>query len=207
MPGASSVTGWTFGNASSFDFVIDLNTYGQKSYNPAPADTNGSVAYWDQADGHFSAFNAIPGALGNDQFAIASDPSHNNAAIQQVVGGLQIGDRYQLTFSQAATQQYGYSGAYTGAWQVSLGGQTLTGTTMSNQGGYAPWSMVTLDFIATGTSETLSFLSTASVGASPPFLLLDDVSLADIPEPGTVGVAVLAMGGLLVARRKRSRRS
>ena len=113
-PARSSVTGWTFGNATSFDFVIDLNTYGQQTYNPAPADTNGSVAYWDQADGHFSAFNAIPGALGNDQFAIASDPSHNNAAIQQVVGGLQIGDRYQLTFSQAATQQYGYSGTYNG---------------------------------------------------------------------------------------------
>jgi hypothetical protein len=205
---ASQVTGWSFGAAGSFDFMVDLNTYGTV-YSPGAPGTNGTVAFWDQGDSHYSSFWSTPGAdPSGSMFAIASDPNHLNAAITQSLTGLVVGDRYQVTFNQASAQQYGYSGAFTAAWQVSLGGQTGLSATMNNLSQQStPWTTQTLDFIATSSTETLSFLSTASVGSNPPFLLLGDVGLDDIPEPASIGMTLLATALVIGAQRRRGRKA
>jgi hypothetical protein len=96
------------------------------------------------------------------------------------------------------------SGATTEQWRVTLGGEAETSSLMHNASqGVVPWSQQTLDFIATSTSEVLTFLALGTPGGEPPVSLLADVSMTDIPEPASfalVGGGVLA---LLAARRRR----
>jgi hypothetical protein len=72
--------------------------------------------------------------------------------------------------------------------------------------GFSGWRQTTLDFIATGSSETLSFLSTGvGTAAEPPFSLLDGVSIKGVPEPSTWAMMVLGFGLLGYASFRRRR--
>ena len=125
-----------------------------------------------------------------------------------------------MSFEWAAGQQSGFTGETSDYWAVSLGGETHdTATVTVPSGGFMGWYDVTMDFTATAADETLSFLS---VGAcltpgntcgpmspgSPPFALLDSVSLTAVPEPSTWAMMALGFAGLgFVAHRRRAKLS
>ena len=72
--------------------------------------------------------------------------------------------------------------------------------------GFSGWTTSTFDFIATGSSETLSFLSTGTGGAAePPFSLLDGVSMTSVPEPSTWAMMLVGFGLLGYASFRRRR--
>ncbi len=160
----------------------------------------------NQAAGGTVTFYTTPGASPDGGNDIGEDAGNLAAALQQTITGLTVGDHYQVTFYQASTQAVDGSvtGAFTGNWQVSLGGTTQNSTTMSNAyHSDTPWTLQTLNFTATSTSELLSFLAVSPQTGEPPFLLLGDVSLMDIPEPGSA--ALLAAGALALALRRSKR--
>lgn len=109
-----------------------------------------------------------------------------------------VGGRYTLSFyvGQEAV------GPITGT--VSLGGTTLTTTTVSTAGWTAAPVAVTFTATAPESGGLLSFAATTPSGG-PPIALLDGVSITAVPEPDSI--TLLGLGGLVMVglRRRRAR--
>ena len=130
--------------------------------------------------------------------------------IWQSVGGLTIGQHYTISFYQGAAQQHGLSGATTERWQVTFGGATQLSTLINNPShGVQPWSLQTLDFIATSGTQVLNFLAVGTPSGYPPISLLDGVSVTAVaggaPEPAAWMIMLAGFGLFgLAARRRRA---
>lgn len=208
---ASNVTGWT---TSSYTMLFlpqaTVISNGVTSANPSgtTADTTGATVsgggnlkLWGPNDGSTNGLTESP--TGGNFIAADGDPSFNGP-ISQTVNGLTVGDSYNLTFAWAAAQQYGFNGATTEAWTVSLGSNTVSTSVVNNANhGFVSWMQASFFFKATSTSEVLSFLAAGTPAGSPPFSLLDGVSLVAAPEPATWTVLLAALGGLTVWGRRR----
>ena len=108
------------------------------------------------------------------------------------------GKSYTVSFYFAGAQQYGFTGATTEQWLVSLGSQQLATAVLSDTShGFTGWQYTSLTFTATATSEVLSFLAVGTPSGVPPFTLLDGVSMVAAPEPGSA--AMLVTGVLAIA--------
>jgi hypothetical protein len=222
--GASNITaglaGWTLlgssGN-SQIECVVPGAANGQicNGNDPSTFDTGGvhSGTYY------FSLYQ-YPGTspTGGNYFLADGDPGFNTA-LQQTVTGLVIGDLYRMNFWQAAGQENcgvddgtpcdPPGGApLTGQWRVTFGSTTLSSTLMTTlPHGLTAWQSQSLTFVATATSQLLSFLAVGTPSGAPPIVTLDGVTITDItaPEPGTAalwGVGLLALG-LAKMRKKR----
>jgi PEP-CTERM motif len=124
------------------------------------------------------------------------DSGSHVGAVTQTIPGLTVGKYYDVSFYWAAAQQYGFSGATTDKFTVSLGGESETTPVLSIPShGFSGWAFETLKFKVTSSSEVLSFLASGTPNGVPPFALLDGVSMAVAPEPATwalLGIGVLA---------------
>jgi hypothetical protein len=119
------------------------------------------------------------------------------APLFQTISGLTAGKTYDLTFYQAADQQAGIATPTTEQWEVSLGSETQFSTLISNPpGAFSGWFLQSLDFVATSASETLTFLSIGTPSGVPPIVLLANVSLTAVPEPGAWTLLIVGMAGL-----------
>jgi len=109
--------------------------------------------------------------------------------LSQMINGFVPGQDYRLSFLMAGNPE---AGPLVKSLQASIGSvsQTFsfdgTGFTPGNMG----WSQRTLDFTASSSSLTLSFLSLNPGTAGP---ALDRILITPVPEPGTL--ALLALGG------------
>ena len=176
--------------------------------NEAPGQFNASDGYgstylWGSNNGGVVTLPATDPAGGN---FIAADGAFQTGAIKQTVGGLVLGQVYQLKFYWAAAQQQGYTAATTEKWQVSLGSQTFTTPTVNLASkGFSGWMQQSFDYTATSSSETLSFLAAGTPTGQPPFVLLGGVTMDVVPEPSTwlffagIGAAFTLVG---VIRRR-----
>jgi hypothetical protein len=124
------------------------------------------------------------------------------------------------------TDTSGYTILYTASkshttdtWHVGLGNSYQNAPTQSvDNHGLDNWMQVTLDFVATATSEVLSFTASGTPGQSePPFALLDGVSVVQqapnvsgaqpVPEPPAYAAMLVALLGMLGTRRLWARRA
>ena len=101
--------------------------------------------------------------------------------ITQTIKGLTPGATYAVSFAWAGAQQTGYTGATTEQWQVNLGNNAATAqstkiVTNADQG-FTGWMDQTFDFVATSSSEVLSFLANGTPAGVSPFALLANVSI------------------------------
>jgi hypothetical protein len=129
------------------------------------------------------------------------------STISQTIAGLKVGDSYVLSFQQAAAQQIYLSGATTEQWQVTFGSKTDTSTLMNNASqGVVGWNAQSMFFIATSTSEVLSFLALGTPSNEPPVVLLADVALMEIPEPTDFALLATGVAGLVMLRRRQAAR-
>jgi hypothetical protein len=164
----------------------------------------GSLSLWSSTStGSPNTFNNASPTGGN---FVAADSDYGTQPITQTISGLKVGDHYSLSFAWAGAQQSGFTGATTDSWGVSLGSQTFNTATINLPSeGFSGWMNQTFHFTATSTSEVLSFLASGSP-AIPPFALLANVSLIDIPEPGSATIFALAFAGLAGIAQSRRRR-
>jgi hypothetical protein len=175
---------------------------------------NGSFEATAQANGSWNIYSAIPGWTANpaveirDNVAGTAKEGSNYAELDGYVNGAITqsfatiaGAEYTLSFwysnrTNTAVATNGLSFGFGNGWIAAPG--LAVNNTGDNQ-----WSQVNYDFVAGGSTTTLSFMATGnsdSYGTS-----LDNVSVtAAIPEPST---DALMFGGLaavgFIARRRR----
>jgi hypothetical protein len=191
-------------------------------YSGGPANC-ATLAGWTNTNGY--SFVSSTTNLGNGYYGdihlidIGTDPAGGNfiaadgdsvttplGTLSQTLTGLTAGESYTVSFWQAAAEQTEHSGAVSETWRVGLGSQFISAPVMSYNGGdFVNWAQVSLSFIATGSSETLSFESIgAPANSGPPFALLDGVSVVEVPEPGAFMLLGIGAFGLAVLRRGRT---
>lgn len=166
---------------------------------------NGKLRLWGPGNGSNNGLSASP-AGGN---YYAADGAYGVAPLTQTVGGLVIGQQYDLSFYWAGAQQYNYNGITTEQWKVSFGQETYSTAVLTNAShGFTGWQQQLFTFTATNTSQVLSFLAVGTPEGLPPFSLLDGVSMtAKVPEPGSLAIIGLGLGLIgLNARRRKSKK-
>lgn len=189
-----TVANWT---TSGYNFVYapgtaDAGTQANGANAGAPKqapgqyngpDGTGNTYMWGPNNGSANGLPATSPSGGN--FIAADGDTTIRGAIQQTVGGLQLGKTYTLSFWWAAAQQQAFTGNTTEQWQVSLGSQNFNTRTINLPSkGFSGWEQAsfTFTYLGTTTSNTLSFLANGTPNGQPPFLLLDGVSLELTPE-------------------------
>jgi hypothetical protein len=193
--GWASPGGYSFVFTSNFTTVAANDSYGNSNASLDPAVTA-----------------LTPGAN-----FMGTDINTGNAIITDTVTGLTIGKKVAVSFAWAGAEQTGFTCATPTTcsvdWTVSLnasgvsgGGQTTALTTFPSQG-FTGWIQTTFDFIPTSTTEVLTFLGAGTPGAGdPPFALLANVTVTNVPEPGSISIVIAGIAGLsAVARRRRAR--
>ncbi len=215
---SSNVTGWS---SNGYNFIF-LGTGATPVYSPTNASASvsgsqadtvgasgvyGNVKLWGPGDG---SNNGLVNSPAGSNF-IAADNNFSQGAISQTVGNattgyLTAGAAYFLSFYWAGAQQQGFTGTTQEQWTVQFGSQTqATSTIQLASQGFSGWTKVTMYFVASAATQTLSFLATGSPGGNPPFSLLDGVSLVAAPEPTTWAILVvglLGLGGVSMMRRR-----
>ena len=151
----------------------------------------------------------LPGNADPDGGAFVGLDGDVNArgTLSQIVNGLTVGQKYDLTFSWAAAQVADRTGDTTEFLTVAFGDESFNTDLVNNVShGATDWTTVTYQFTATSASQTLSFLSVGTPTGLPPMALLDGVSLtAAVPEPATWALTIVGFG--LVGGAMRRRRS
>jgi hypothetical protein len=153
--------------------------------------------------------NGITGSPDGGNFmAFDSDPAFHGT-FSQTINGLVAGQTYALSFYAGGGEEVGGNTPTTTAFTVSLGSDSFTTPTISTPAaGFSPWQLETTSFVASSSSELLSFLATGGPGGEPPYALLDGVTLtgatAAVPEPAAWAMMLAAVGGIgFMARRRR----
>jgi hypothetical protein len=216
FPG-QTLTGWN--DNGGYDFV----------FTPSDPDADSQyggqdVALWGPGNGGVGPATLGPSPDGGNFVAIDGpfNSPPNGAALTQTINGLVAGQQYVVSFYWAAAQQgpaplgtppqAGFTGPTTEEFDVSLGGQTIDTSVLTNVSmGFSGWNQATMTFTADTTgSELLSFLAvgTPTANNAPPFALLDGVSLTSAtPEPSSLALlatGLLSAGGFVRSRFKKA---
>jgi hypothetical protein len=164
-----------------------------------------ALGLWSPASSPSSA-NGFTNASPTGGNFIAADADFGTEPITQTINGLVAGQTYAVSFAWAASQQITYTTATTDSWIVDLGSSPAQQTTVVNLPGegFSGWMNQTFDFVATSSSEVLSFLASGGPAGVPPFALLANVSMTQVPEPAGLTVfltGLVSLAGLACHRR------
>lgn len=197
----TSVTGWTV-DPGGYTFL----------FAPGTADTSGAngqygnLALWGPGNG---VNNGLPATSPDGGYFIGADGAFQDLPIYQTLSGLTVGHTYNVSFYWAASQQEFFTGATQDGWTVSLGSDTQdTGSASIPSQGFSGWQSASFNYVATSTSEVLSFLAHGVPSGVPPFSLLDGVKLSDttsVPEPTALVSLFAGVVGFGVFARRRTR--
>ena len=176
-------------------FEASGNSFGFPGYISAPS----FAAGWSRAGGGQIAINGSNGS-GNPFADNGAVPDGGNViglqqdmSISQVLAGLTAGQTYRLSLD------YNSRSGDDPTALIQIDGLTAFTGTVPEVGGVNPYSHLDFDFVASGTSTTVSLANLGLAGDST--LLLDNVRVVAVPEPGSA--AFLALGSLALLRRRR----
>lgn len=183
-------------------------------YSPGSADVGGAQNQYSQTPG--SLLTLWSNQNGGADFMPATSPTGGNFLamdggylvdeVVQVVSGLTLGEKYDVSFWWAAAQQTGFYGPTTDRLEVSLGGQTFTTDMISlpNQG-FTGWVYQTFTFTADSVAPVLSFLAIGTPTGLPPFSLLDGVTMQPtaVPELSSCLIGAFLACGIVFRRVRR----
>lgn len=205
----TSATGWTSSSTTAYNFIFAPGT---ADVPPGAIGTLGGVQIYGPGDsspdngfklspdgGYFVALNSD---INNKDNAFTTGP------ISQTLTGLTAGKQYTVSFYWAAAQQFGFLGATTEQLIVGFGAQTKKTPVLDNpEGGFTGWDSQSFTFTADGPSDVLSFLGDGNPVGTPPFALLDGVSVvATTPEPTSLALMLTGfagVGGMVRSRFKK----
>jgi PEP-CTERM motif-containing protein len=198
---AQQLAGWT---TAGYNFV----------FLPGTVDTSGSTGQytplklWGPNNGGTNAA-LLPQASPTGGNYVGADGAFEVSAITQTVTGLHVGQKVAVSFAWAGAQQSGFTGPTTDQWTVSLGtvgtanpSQSTSVVSLQTEGATA-WMNQTFTFVATSSSELLSFLATGTPAGQPPFALLANVSVTNVPEPASLLVILSGIVGMVGFARRR----
>ena len=201
-----TIQGWTFG----FDGTVAKTGNSAAQVEWFKTGTAVSTAYtWDATPPHGGTY-AVELNTDAPKGRIYAQPSLSAPLI--------IGDTYKLTFFVSPENNWPTgSGVTTIQGQVTINGASVLTYSLSAPAGSttSTWTQETVSFVATGTNPTIqlwdgvylasgtsSNYSASAGGAND--INLDDVSLTFVsPEPATWGAALLLLGVVAWAERKR----
>jgi hypothetical protein len=195
---AGTVTGWTSTGSNAYNLLFH-----SANANTVAGNAAGAYAY---TNNEFMWASTASSQGGN--FVALDGDSDVRGAFTQMITGLVIGTTYDLAFEWGAGQIHSRSGATTEQLQVSFGGSNFNTAVLNNSShGFTGWNTVNHSFVATSTSQLLSFLSVGTPNGLPPVALLDNVRLtAAVPEPATWAMMIFGFGVIgSVTRSRRSR--
>lgn len=200
---SESLAGWSttggtndvfiVGSPAAVQHVVNNVTTTATLWSPTTGGSQNGFTYESPTGGNF----------------VGVDTDLGTAAITQSITGLKVGATYAVSFAWAGAQEEGATGASEEDWQVTFGTNTQTTqpTNVASEG-FSGWLTQTFDFVATNTSEVLSFLGQDPGHSSvPAFALLANASVTQVPEPASLAMlAVGAVGAFGMARSRRARR-
>jgi hypothetical protein len=133
-------------------------------------------------------------------------PRVNVQGITQTISGLTVGEEYALWFWSMSN----HDGHGVQDWSVTFGDQTQTSAqTTPNADGSGTWTLTVTGFVASATSQALTFVPEYLPGSESEVLDLDGVVLVDIPpvpEPPDGALLLAGLGGAMAfARLRRTR--
>ena len=175
----TDAVGWT---TTGYNFIFGPGT----ADNGGVTGQFGNVQLWGPGNG---SNNGLPATSPDGGNFIAADGAFQVAPIEQTINGLTVGNQYTVSFYWGGAQQFGFDGATTEQFQVSLGNQSfLTAVLQNPTHGFTGWMFQSFTFTADNTSDVLAFLAIGTLTGVPPFVLLDGVSMNVVggttPEPG-----------------------
>lgn len=156
----------------------------------------------------FNSAGTTASIAANGEVTFAAAPTFADrpgpVTLSQTVSGLDTGSLHRLEFwTSGEDNTGGFSG--TGIFGLQISGESLAYLLLpASSNAFGASQRYYVDFTPSASSITISFLNWGHItdlGGTGTELVLDDVILNVIPTPGAVGV--LAMGGLLAARRRR----
>jgi PEP-CTERM motif/Protein of unknown function (DUF642) len=197
---AGTVSGWSSPSAAAYNLL-----YHSTNANSVAGNAAGTY----QGTLREFLWASTASSQGGNFVALDGDTSANGPFLQTLTG-LTIGATYDLSFEWGAAQIASRTGATTEQLQVSFGGTTFSTSTLNNASqGFTGWNTVNHSFVATGTTQVLSFLSLGTPNGLPPVALLDNVSLtrSPVPEPATWAMMLVGFGAVGAASRYRRRKT
>ena len=158
------------------------------------------------SDNKSAVYNAT-GAPGGTNY-VSLDGGFNYTSMSQVIQGLTVGDTYTLDFDYSYGQQVGQNGGRNDGFIVKFGGVNVDTDGPHYYGShvFSGWFHTTVDIVATGSTETLTFVATGSPNV-PPMTQFANITLqapASVPEPSTLGLGCTALvfAGIYSLRRR-----
>jgi hypothetical protein len=158
------------------------------------------------SDNKAPIYNAT-GAPGGTNY-VSLDGGYNYTSMQQEIEGLTPGVTYTLDFDYSYGQQLGQNGGRNNGYIVNFGGNFVSIDQPHYYGSheFSGWFHKTVDVVATGTSDKLTFFATGNPNV-PPMTQFANISLeapASVPEPSSLGLGCTALvfAGIYSLRRR-----
>jgi len=191
----------------------NMNTNIHNSTVPPGWTTTGGTPDTFNGDTNFADYTWDYSSTGG-QFlhGIGDQPSWTESALQVGLGGLVVGDEYEISFEQSISRSiWSETGGF---WRIKFGDETHESDAMSipDFGVFEGWMWQTMIFTATAETQTLEVIAWSDTDGQRTDIGIDSFFLGDpgtnpdnpdtpVPAPSTIMILLAGLLGLRLARR------